>query len=585
MRAVLTLVVALAACSNDARVEELDRQLALLEADVADTRARIDKMAAGVARAKRHVRPGQRDQSPDDFNPRTPLPPGSADHPDVVLVSIDTLRADHLGAYGYDRDTSPFMDELASTGTVFMDHWSPAPWTLPSHTTMLSGFLPNNHGAIEDHTRIRAQVPMVQEALAASDYLTVGVVATMFVSSKYGFERGFGDVDVDFFDFGVNDKKTNNQSTVDAEHVFDTAYHWAQQQDDGRPIFAFLHVYDVHYHYDPPPPWNEKFDRAPRMGDAIYKSYTDYKKRMVSDEQLAHQVAQYDEEIAYVDHQLGQFVERWRASGRDLIVLVTADHGEEFGERGSWGHAHTLFDEQLHVPLIVNGPGIQRQVVRDRTGGEDLAGTIAGLAGVQFPAGDGVDRSRTLRTGQPVRESAVPGRYADTSRFDTLQYRWHDPPYDLIVDMGRAARRLCDLSSDPGCQENLYRKRKTRGEAMFQELSDHLGQPWIAEQDGTVDLPKGTYAYRGIQRNKQRIEVTAGDRFAVHPLDGKLRIEGIEDAYRALGQDCRLPEEGDPLAYDGPFSCSEGGVEITYDDCIALRELGYVQGDCEALPH
>lgn len=579
----LSWILALVACSNDARVAELDRQIGLLETDIAETREALDRMQGGLARAKRHVRPEQRDQSPEDFNPRTPLPPGDPTRPDVILLSIDTLRADHLGAYGYALDTSPFIDELASEGTLFTQHWSPAPWTLPSHTTMLSGFLPNRHGAIEDHTSIRPGVPLLQEAMAASGYLTVGSVATMFVSSKYGFERGFGEVGVDFFDFGVNDKKINNQSTVDAEHVFDTAYHWAQQQEDGKPIFAFLHVYDVHYHYDAPPPWNQKFDRAPRMGDAIYKSYYDYKKRMISDEQLAHQVAQYDEEIAYVDHEFRKLVSRWRDSGRDLIVMVTADHGEEFGERGSWGHAHTLFDEQLHVPWVVNGPGVQRQVISDRTGGEDIAGTIASLVGVQFPSGDGVDRARTLLTGQAVREPSTPGRYADTSRFETLQYRWHEPPYDLIVDMGKAARRLCNLDSDPMCRTNLYRKQKAKGEQMFASLTDYIGQPWVAESAGTVPLPKGTYAYRGTQRNKQRMEVAEGDRFAIHPLDAKVRFKGNDTEWGALGKHCNIPVDGDPVGYDGPFSCSdEGGVTLTYEECRELEALGYMQ-DCEAL--
>jgi arylsulfatase A-like enzyme len=264
--------------------------------------------------------------------------------------------------------------------------------------------------------------------------------------------------------------------------------------------------------------------------------------------------------------------------------MVTADHGEEFGERGSWGHAHTLFDEQLHVPWIVNGPGVQRQVVTDRTGGEDIAGTVAGIAGVTFPSGDGVDRTRTLRLGQPVRESWTPGRYADTSRFTTLQYRWHEPPYDLIVDMGRAHRILCNVSADPACKTNLYRRQKARGEAMFADLSEYLGQPWTAEQDGIVPLPKGVYAYRGYQRNKQRMDVKAGDRFAIHPLDAKVRFKGNETEWGALGKNCNIPEDGSPVAYDGPFTCPEGGgVELSYEDCLALTELGYMQGDCEAL--
>jgi arylsulfatase A-like enzyme len=121
--------------------------------------------------------------------------------------------------------------------------------------------------------------PVLPEIFRDAGYNTAGVVATMFVSSKYGFERGF-----DYFqDFGVMDKKTNNLSTVDAEHVFSHALHWAQSQPAETPLFTFLHVYDVHYGYNAPSPWNERFDRAPAIGDAIYRSYFDYLQRMIPD--------------------------------------------------------------------------------------------------------------------------------------------------------------------------------------------------------------------------------------------------------------------------------------------------------------
>lgn len=582
MKLWLGLVLLTTGCL-DARLDELDVRSKQVKGDIQRLNRQLELLDAGVTRAERILQEsGLAENFPSPYDPERLLPEGHPTKPDVILLSIDTLRADHLGAWGYERDTSPFLDELAREGTLFRNAWSVSPWTLPSHTTMLSGQFPNRHGAVEDHIRIRPDLPLLQERFQAADYATAGVVATMFVSSKYGFDRGF-----DYFqDFGVKDKKTNNLSTVDAEHVFAHALNWAQGQDDGTPLFAFVHVYDAHYGYNAPPPFDERFDRAPRIGDAVYRSYFDYKKQMISDEQLTHQVAQYDEEIAYIDHMFRDLVTRWRRSGRELIVMVTADHGEEFGERGSWGHAHTLFREQLHVPWIVHGPGIRAQDLDQRVGLEDLAPTLASLTGLAPLDVDGVDRAPTLTRGTQVYARRAPGRYAETSRFETLSYRWHEPPYDLLVDMKHGTRILCHLRQDPGCTNNLYKNLQSRGVTMFKALTDHMGQPWKAAQDVDITLSPGTFLYKGTQRFKEAASLTSGQRFAVHPVDGRLRLD--EEAgeggsseppvYRALGQDCLHPD-GRVLAYEGDFLCHDSEVVLDASDRALLEQLGYLQDE------
>ena len=275
-----------------------------------------------------------------------PIPAGDPARPDVIFVSIDTLRADHLGAWGYARDTSPFLDHLAASGTRYADAWSPAPWTLPAHATMLSGVMPSRHGAVESDLALPADLPWLPEAARAAGYRTGGFVSTLFVSDRYGFERGFDAFD----DFGINYEKTNLAATVDAEDVTARARRFLVDQGAGKPAFLFLHFYDAHYAYDAPKPWNTRYDRPNEPNDPVYKSYAYYGKHQLDAPTLAHQVAQYDEEIRYVDDTLQAFDAALREAGRTPIWVVVADHGEELGERGSWGHGHTLWPEQLHVP-------------------------------------------------------------------------------------------------------------------------------------------------------------------------------------------------------------------------------------------
>ena len=567
-------VIAIAGCHAD-RVDQLKARNAALRAEVVSLRAESEELLEVLAAQPPPTRSERVDNDPEGFDPTRPLPSGHAQRPDVVLLSIDTLRADHLGAYGYKRDTSPFLDALAAEGTLFESAWSPSSWTLPSHTTMLSGWVPERHGAIEDDLRIPDDVPLLPEAFRRAGYGTFGAVATLFVSSRYGFERGFDT----FVDFGILTKSQNNLSTVDADHVVHQALHWAQSRRAGEPLFLFLHVYDVHYNYDAPPPFNERFDRAPEWGDEPYRNYFAYKRKMISAAQLEHQVAQYDEEIAFVDHAFRELVETWRAAGRDLIVMVTADHGEEFGERGSWGHAHTLWPEQLHVPWIVAGPGIVAQRSPVRVGTEDIAPTLAGLAGVRFAAGDGQDRTRLLR-GRSELKDPVAAQLAATSRFDSLVLRWHEPPYDLHVDVTHKKRALCHLVADPACATNIYRQQTAVGEAMFGRLMAHLGEPWRALDGGVVTVDEG-YLFDDGERYNEAHTLSHGDTFMVLPQDAQVTFKGSgpeQGPWTPLGG--TTPGRGCSLAFSGRATVRNGLV-VSDDDREMLTQLGYLQDESE----
>lgn len=442
------------------------------------------------------------------------VPPGGA-RPDVVLVSIDTLRADHLGSYGYSRDTSPFLDGLAATGTRFENARSPTPWTLPTHTTMLSGLIPLEHGVVDDGRALPRDLGLLQETMSTGGFTTIGVVTTFFVSARFGFDRGF---DV-WEDFAIHDKEANNEGTVDAEEAIDRVL---QSLPSGREAFVFLHLYDAHYPYAAPAPYDTLYDRASGDGDLEYKRYSHYLKHPVPPDQMAHQVAQYDEEIRYVDDQLARLHAGFSGAGREVIFVVTADHGEEFGERGSWGHAHTLHPEQLHVPWIVSGPGVPVQVVEDVVGTQDIAATVAALSGLEHP-------------GLDVLGEDIPARdlISDTSRFDTNK-----------LGLYRAGQRL-DWDLAAGTRTLYLDAAETRVASEGVE---------VFEAALLQALPKG-YQADGAVKTEGWMHPAApetGDFFALVPSDAP-----VENAHRV--------------------GLSERAITLSEDERKRLEALGYLQ--------
>ena len=496
------------------------------------------------------------------------LPIGDPRRPDVMLVSIDTLRADHVGAWGYERPTTPFLDELAATGTRFANAWAAAPWTLPSHATLLTGLLPIHHGAVEGDIALPRDCPLLAESFAAAGYATGGFVATLYVSRQFGFDRGFAHFD----DFGIADEHQNLSEKPTAAAVFARALAWGRALPAGQPAFLFVHLYDAHYPYEPPAPWETRFDRAPRQGDARYRTYSWFLARPLKPAQLTHQVAQYDEAIAYVDDELRTFVEAWRAD-RPAILSVVADHGEEFGERGSWGHAHTLYPEALHVPWIVNGPPVAPGVVDEHVGLEDVAATLAGVAGIAFPAGDGLDRAAQLEGRRGAMGET--GRFAETSRRESLVVRWHRDGLDLIEDLRAGTSALCDLAADATCRRDAAAERPLDVVRLEEELRAVPEESWRAARPGAVTTDGVIFQYREPRGAVLPVEV--GDAFAVLPEDATVWwSDGAarEGPWRGAGGGA--PPVGAPITFTGK---TKGATRASLDEAQkeALRQLGYVE--------
>lgn len=291
----------------------------------------------------------------------------------IVLISIDTLRRDHVGLYGYPRPTTPTLDALARTSIVAEDAVSVSSWTLPAHVSMLTSVEPGVHGGTHSGARFNGRVPTLATLLGQAGYATQAVTSHLYVSQAYGLDTGFQHLDFH------QDRKAAD-TVARAEALIDRL--------GDRPFFLFLHFYDPHWHYAPP-------DYALRLFESSYSGpltglWQDFKTRdrtSLTPADLAHLLALYDGEIRYTDDNLGRLLAHLRERGleRNTAVLVTSDHGEEFLEHGSWEHQKTLYEEVVRVPLVLHAPGYAARREPASASLLDVAPTLLAWAGVATP--------------------------------------------------------------------------------------------------------------------------------------------------------------------------------------------------------
>ncbi len=349
--------------------------------------------------------------------------------PNVLLISIDTLRADHLACYGYERETSPRLDRLAAEGVRVERCVAPTSWTLPSHVSMLTGNPISVHG-IDDDRRWEVQGPggapvsptlhgkFLPEALASEGYRSAGFFTWKYLDPRYGFGPGFeswerlghtfyshpvvgaeyreldaaGDVE------GLKALLAQHPTLFDAAHntspeVVERTTQWLSahaERGAGQPFFLFAHFFDVHDPYVTPEPYHSMFDPdydGPIDGMRITSPDSPVHAGM-DPRDLHNLVARYDGGIRYVDDQVGQVLDHLDSLGlaENTLVIVTSDHGEEFFEHGKKTHRQQLYPESIQVPLILRWPaGIPAgRVLRGTAGLVDIAPTVAHATGADF---------------------------------------------------------------------------------------------------------------------------------------------------------------------------------------------------------
>jgi arylsulfatase A-like enzyme len=300
--------------------------------------------------------------------------------PNIILISIDTLRADHLGCYGYRRNTTPNIDAFAENGILFENAIAQAPYTVSSHMSMLTSLYPSFHKVnLIEMSRLHPAKQTLAEILYNNGYRTWAITGGGQVSSNYGFYDGFES----FTEYSPPHK--------DMELKVGETLDYLKREKDSQ-FFIFFHSYKPHAPYTPRIPYNEMFDSG--YEGKITGSLTDIEdinsgKIQVDQADLDHVVALYDGEIREVDDQLGilfDYLKKEQLMENTLIVF-TSDHGEEFNEHGLFGvHSHTLYDELLHVPLICRVPQVPsaRTVIKEQVQSIDIFPTILQIADIQY---------------------------------------------------------------------------------------------------------------------------------------------------------------------------------------------------------
>jgi arylsulfatase A-like enzyme len=410
--------------------------------------------------------------------------------PDIVVISVDTLRADRLPTYGYPAPTAPRIDALARESMVFDRAYAEAPHTLPSHASLFTGLYPGRHGMLDRGDTLAPSVPTLAELLAAQGYRTGGFTSCYFLTPEFRMERGFAHYEFAHDIESPRDAAANNRAILA----------WLDGLDGAAPFFLFAHYFDVHSDwdrlpYDAPDEYRKRFAGDPpagfRTGEGGFQAtrWLAQQNRSgfaLTPDELRYVEKLYDAGVAWTDAQIGALLDALAQRGRldRAIVVITADHGEEFHEHGKLLHSQ-VFDELLRIPLVVSLPemrGGAGPACRPREDGAhfapgrtnalaqhvDLLPTLAECLGVATPAGvQGRSLLGALAGGAGPRDAA----FLDTPKGH--QRGIVRDGWKLIEVPASGKRRLHHLDADPREQTDLAAREPARADALAAELAAH----------------------------------------------------------------------------------------------------------------
>jgi arylsulfatase A-like enzyme len=391
----------------------------------------------------------------------------------LLLISLDTLRADHLGYMGYGRDTSPYLDRFAAEHAAFHQHRSVSSYTLPTHASLFTGQHPLRHGAVRMYQRVPSHsLPYLPALMADAGWATAAFTGGAIMSDDYGFGTGFDR-------FVTTDPLEARPSAGEpvppgVDHVAG----WVEERGD-EPWFLFLHTFLIH-NYQPPEGILKQFDEhpdapwRPQMPGRLLTDWSRHGNQPTADD-VGHLVDLYDATIRYADQQLRRLMERLESQGLldDTIVLITSDHGEEFWEHGGLIHGITLYEEQLHVPLLVSVPGGPSRRVDEPTSLLDLAPTLVELLGLPpLPVQDGRSLAPFLRGEAPMPAPQPLLAHLDLTvsqrkalLVESLKLHWGSTDPGLRAPAS-AEWGLFDVRDDPGERDDLRGARPDEGDEL-----------------------------------------------------------------------------------------------------------------------
>jgi arylsulfatase A-like enzyme len=419
--------------------------------------------------------------------------------PSIVFILIDTLRADFLGSYGFEGPVSPQLDALARESHLFEHCYAQAPWTKPSMASLFCSLHPLGHGVTNHEGRmwgretedlvkgvLAEEAVTLAEVLQEGGYRTAGFVANPWMTAEYGFHQGF-----DVYEDVTGDPKSGIK--VPADSVLAQARGWLSSIRPAERFFLYLHFMEVHAPYDSPNSYYELVRGSPGLAsdDRItleeFKWVPIYMRQpyWVVDEQaslISTWRGRYAAGIRHLDQTLAPFLEELQSSGRleNTWLVITSDHGEEIHEHGGWDHGRTLYEHQIHVPLLLRPPGGLEEPRRheDLVRLIDLMPTLLARAGLAGPSTMEGDDLSPLLAGEPVDVSGV--SFATGTNEDPGLYSLNVGKYKLILNILTNQYLLFDLEEDPGeTGENLGQLRPR----LAQEMLEHLKRFVESQED------------------------------------------------------------------------------------------------------
>jgi arylsulfatase A-like enzyme/predicted Zn-dependent protease len=367
--------------------------------------------------------------------------------PNVLIITLDTTRADHIGAYGCKSAQTPNIDRLAREGTIFLNCYAQLPLTLPSHCTLFTGRYPMAHN-VRNNAKyfLNNSEFTLAEALQAKKYQTYAVIAAFVLMSKFGLQQGF-----DFYDDILNPHELahNFKSEIPAGEVYEKFSGWLAK-NSSQKFFAWVHFYDPHDPYDPP---------------------TAFAKRFAN-----NSLGRYDGEIAYVDMYVGKITDDLRDRGllEKTLLLIVGDHGEAFGEHQEYGHAIFCYEENLRVPLIFHCPALigKDRTVLERVSLVDVMPTVLDILEIPIP---GTVQGKSFMNLLRGRKEKEPRSVYFESMYGKEEMNF--APLTGIIDknykyISLPDPELYDLQTDRLEKENIFEKKNI----VAKELDKHLGK-------------------------------------------------------------------------------------------------------------
>jgi arylsulfatase A-like enzyme/Flp pilus assembly protein TadD len=383
----------------------------------------------------------------------------------VVLITIDTLRADHLGCYGYKQIKTPNIDGLAADGVRFESAFAVVPVTLPSHSSMLTGTYPMLSGMHDfSGNKLSPLQPTLASVLKQAGYQTGAVIGAAVLDSRFGLNQGF-DFYYDHFDFSRLDEANLDEMERPGNVVADVALEWLAKNSQ-RKFFLWMHLYDPHFPYHPPEPYSHEYAAQP-----------------------------YDGEIAFADEQVGRLLRFLKEKGiyQNTVIVLCGDHGESLGEHGERTHGFFIYNATMHVPLIIRLPESRlpekaARTVADPVSLVDLMPTVLGAVGLEIPSQvQGRSLLPELRVDQTARYRVLYGEtFMPRIHFNWSELRGSENTKYHFIDAPRP--ELYDLSKDPGEVHNLFTEKKAVAEEMRAKLvsliRDYSAGKEMAEKTG-----------------------------------------------------------------------------------------------------